>query len=146
MLQTYTINNNGVTLNTGDLVPFNVNDVSTRCKVTHVAGTPTIEISQRGYYRVTFSSFGYNTGAVVDGTDYTGMYAFQLNNKGASIINAVASASSTSDTEVENVIFSVIVQVLPSCEVVNNNASLTVKYLGQVGTMLNANLTIEKIG
>ena len=146
MLQTYTLNNNGVTLNTGDAVPFNINLVNTRCKVTHVAGTPTIEINQRGYYQITFTSFGYNTGAVVEGTDYSGMYAFQLNNKGVPIVNAVTAESSTSDTEVSNVMFSTILYVPPSCKIVDNNMSLTVNYLGQVGTLLAANLSVVKIG
>lgn len=146
MLQTYTLNNSGVTLNTGDAVPFNINLINTRCKVTHTAGTPTIEINQRGYYQITFSSFGYNTGAVVEGTDYSGMYAFQLNNKGVPIVNAVTAESSTSDTEVSNVMFSTILYVPPSCKVVDNNMSLTVNYLGQVGTLLGANLSVVKIG
>ena len=146
MLQTYTLNNNGVTLNTDDAVPFNINLVNTRCKVTHVAGTPTIEINQKGYYQITFSSFGYNTGAVVEGTDYSGMYAFQLNNKGVPIVNAVTAESSTSDAEVSNVMFSTILYVPPSCKVVDNNMSLTINYLGQVGTLLSANLSVIKIG
>lgn len=146
VLQTYTINSNGVTLNTNDSVPFNINDINTMCKVTHVAGSPTIEIRQRGYYQITFSSSGYNTGAVEEGTDYSGMYAFQLNNKGVPIVNAVTSASSTAEAEVENVTMSVIIFVPPSCDIVNNNAVLTVNYLGQVGTLLSANLTVVKLG
>ena len=146
MLQSYSMNNSGITLNTNDAVPFNINNINTRCKVTHAAGTPTIEINQSGYYQINFSSFGYNTGAVVEGTDYSGMYAFQLNNKGVPIVNAIASASSTSDETVENVSFSVILYVPPSCKAVNNNASLTVNYLGQVGTLFGTNITVIRLG
>ena len=146
MLQTYSMNSSGIELATNDAVPFNVNDINTCNKVVHVAGTTTIEINKCGYYKVTFTSFGYNTGEVVEGTDYSGMYAFQLNNKGIPVTNAVASASSTSSTGVENVVFSVIVHVPPSCCMVNNNASLTVNYLGQAGTLLGANLTVTKLG
>lgn len=146
LLQTYTVNSNGVTLNTNDAVVFNINDINTMCKVVHAAGTPTIEINQKGYYRITFSSIGYNTGAVVAETDYSGMYAFQLQNKGIPVVNAIAGSASASDAEIENVMFSVILYVPPSCRVVNNNAELTVNYLGQVGTINLANLTIEKIG
>ena len=145
MLQTYSFNSNGITLATGDSVLFNVTDIDTRCGVSHASGTATIEINQSGYYEINFSSFGYNTGAVVEGTDYSGMYAFQLNNKGVPIVNAIASASSTSDTEIENVGFSILVHVPPSCKVVNNNAVLTINYLGQEGTLLGANLTVKRL-
>lgn len=146
MLQTYTLSNNGITLVADNAVPFNINAVNTRCKVTHVAGTPTIEISQRGYYQITFSSFGYNTGAVVEGTDYSGTYTFQMNNKSIPVINAIGSASSTADTDIVNVGFSTILYVPPSCKAVNNNAELTINYLGQEGTVLAANLSVVKIG
>lgn len=146
MLQTYSVSSNGIGVLNDNPVLFNVNDINTRCKVTHTAGSATVEITQKGYYQINFNSYGYNTGAVVEGTDYSGMYAFQLNNKGVPIVNAVASASSTSNTEVANVGFSVIVYVPPSCMAVNNNAELTINYLGQEGTILGANLTVVKIG
>jgi hypothetical protein len=145
VLQTYTVSSNGVELNTGDSVVFNIDDIDSNCKIVHIAGTPSIEINQRGYYMVTFTSSGYNTGAVVEGTPYTGMYAFQLSNKGVQIVNSVASASSTADTDVVNVSFSVLIYVPPSCKVVDNNAVLTVDYLGQVGTLNSANLTVIKL-
>lgn len=145
MLQTYTMNTDGVALTSGDAVQFNVKDVDTCNKLQHIAGTPTIEINKSGYYQITFSSFGYNTGAVVEGTAYSGMYAFQLENKGVPVANAIASAASASDTEIENVGFSVIVRVPPSCCAVNNNAVLTVNYLGQEGVLLGANLTVVKL-
>ena len=146
MLQTYTASNSGITLVTDEAVPFNINAVNTRCKVTHAAGTPTIEISQKGYYQITFSSFGYNTGAVVAGTDYSGTYTFQLNNKAIPVVNAIGSASSASATNVVNVGFSTILYIPPSCRAINNNAELTINYLGQEGNVLYANLSIVKIG
>ena len=145
MLQTYTVNSNGITLNNGDVVPFNIDSVDTCCNITHVAGTPVVEINKQGYYQINFSSFGYNTGAVVEGTDYSGTYSFQLNNKDVPIVNAVASASSTANTAVVNVAFSIILYIPPSCKAINNNAFLTVKYLGQEGALLNANLSVIKL-
>ena len=145
MLQTYTVSSTGIELNTGDTVPFNINDISTCCNIVHSAGTPTIEIRRKGYYKITFSSVGYNTGAVVAGTPYSGMYAFQLNNKGVPIVNAVAASSSTAVATTENVMFSYILYIPPSCAIVNNRAELTVNYLGQVGTLQSANLTVEKL-
>lgn len=139
------MNSNGIVLSTNESVPFNVTDIDTMCKIKHTSGTPTIEINKHGYYQITFSSFGYNTGAVVEGTDYSGTYSFQLNNKGVQVANAIASASSTADTDIVNVGFSVIVHVPPSCVVVDNNASLTVNYLGQEGTLFGANLTVVKL-
>lgn len=146
VLQTYSVNASGITLNTGDALPLNVNDISTFCKVLHTAGASVIEIKKSGYYQINFSSSGYNTGAVEEGTAYSGMYAFQLNNKNVPIVNAIASASSTADTDVTNVGFSVLVYVPRSCCAVDNNASLTINYLGQVGTVYNANVTVVKLG
>ena len=146
VLQTYSFNSNGIVLNTNESIPFNIVNVNTNCGVSHSSGSTSIEINKSGYYEITFSSFGYNTGAVVEGTDYSGMYAFQLYNKGIPVVNAIASSSSTADTEVENVMFSVILNVLPSCKMVNNNAILTVNYLGQEGTLFGANLTVKKLG
>ena len=58
---------------------------------------------------------------------------------------AVASASSTADTDIVNVSFSTILQVRPSCKAIDNNAVLTVNYLGQVATGNLANLTVIKL-
>lgn len=145
MLHTYTVNNTGVNLANGAVVSFNVDNVDTCCNISHTAGSPVIEINKAGYYLIIFSSFGYNTGAVVEGTDYSGTYSFQLNNKDVPVVNAVASASSTSNTMVENVMFSTILYVPPSCRAIDNNAFLTVKYLGQEGTILNGNLSIIRL-
>ena len=145
MLQTYTYNSTGFTLNTNDSVLFNVDVVDTDCRIDHQSGTTAIEIDKPGYYLISFNSFGYNTGAVVEGTPYTDTYTYQLFNKGVALQEAVASASSTADTDVVNVSFSTILQVRPSCQAVNNNAVLTVNYLGQVATGNLANLTIVKL-
>lgn len=145
LLQTYTVNETGLTLLTGAAVPFNINSINTGCKVIHAAGTPTIEINRSGYYKIDFSSFGSNTGAVVAGTPYSGTYSFQLYNKDVPVVNAVASASSIAATAIENVMFSTILYIPPSCCAVNNNASLTIRYLGQEGTLLNANLSVIRL-
>ena len=145
MLQTYTFNSTGLAINTNDSVLFNIDTIDTDCRVDHLSGTTAIEIDKPGYYKVDFNSFGYNTGAVVEGTPYTGTYTFQLFDKGVAVQNAVASASSTADTDIVNVSFSTIILVRPSCRAINNNAVLTVNYLGQVGTMNLANLSIFKL-
>ena len=145
MLQTYTYNSTGFTLNTNDSVLFNIDVVDTDCRVDHQSGTTAIEIDKPGYYLITFNSFGYNTGAVVEGTPYTGTYTYQLFNNGIPIQEAVASASSTADTDIVNVYFSTILQVRPSCKAIDNNAVLTANYLGQVATGNLANLTVIKL-
>lgn len=145
MLQTYTYNSTGLTLNTNDSILFNVDSIDTDCRVDHTSGTTAIEIDKPGYYMVSFNSFGYNTGAVVEGTPYTGTYTFQLFDKGVAVQNAIASASSTADTDIVNLSFSTIIQVRPSCRAIDNNAVLTVNYLGQEGTVNLANLSIFKL-
>ena len=145
MLQTYTYNSTGLTLNTNDSVLFNVDSIDTDCRVDHTSGTTAIEIDKPGFYMVSFNSFGYNTGAVVEGTPYTGTYTFQLFDKGVAVQNAVASASSTADTDIVNLSFSTIIQVRPSCRAIDNNAVFTVNYLGQEGTVNLANLSIFKL-
>lgn len=145
VLQAYSMNSNGISITTDNPVQFNVTDIDTSCKVEHASGTSAIEIDNSGYYQITFSSFGYNTGAVVEGTPYSGTYSFQLENKGVPVVNAIASASSTSDTETVNVGFSILLYVPPSCRAINNNAVLTINYLGQEGTILGANITVTRL-
>ena len=145
MLETYTISALGVPLITDQSVVFNVDSEDTDCRINHAAGTATVEINKPGYYLVKFNSTGYNTGAAstVDSSD--GTYSFQLFNNGVAIQNAQARATSTASTDIANVGFQTILRVNRSCPVVDNNASLEVRYLGQAGTILNANLTILKV-
>lgn len=146
MLQTYTFNSTGVTINTNESMLFNIDSIDTDCRIDHTSGTTAIEIDKPGYYYVSFNSFGYNTGAVEADTPYTGTYTFQLSDKGVPVQNAIASASSTADTDIANIGFSTIILVRPSCKAIDNNAVLTVNYLGQVGTVNLANLSIFKLG
>lgn len=145
MLETYTISDLGVSLNTGDSVVFNTNNVDSCCKITHVAGTPVVSITRPGYYVVEFNATGYNTGAAstVDSSD--GTFSFQLYNNSIAIPNAQARATSIADTAIANISFQTIVQVKPSCPMVNNNASLEVKFLGQAGTLLAGTLTVFRV-
>lgn len=145
MLETYSVSALGVEIATDAGVVFNINSEDTDCRISHVAGTSVIEIDKPGYYLINFSSTGYNTGAAstVDSSD--GTYSFQLFNNGVAIQNAQARATSTASTDIANVGFQTILRVNRSCPVVDNNASLEVRYLGQAGTILNANLTILKV-
>ena len=145
MLETYTLSSLGITLNNEDSIVFNSNSEDTDCRISHVAGTATVEIDKPGYYLIKFNSVGYNTGAAstVDSSD--GTYSFQLYNNGVPVQNAQARATSTADTDIVNVSFDTILRVNRSCEIVNNNASLEVKFLGQAGTLLTATLIILKV-
>ena len=145
MLNVYSVSDLGISLTTNQSVAFNVDSTDTCCRIDFTAGSSVIGIDKPGYYLVHFNSTGYNTGeaSTVDSSD--GTYSFQLYNNGIAVPNAKARATSTSDAVIANVSFETIIEVKRSCCMVNNNASLTVNYLGQAGTLLDATLTIVKL-
>lgn len=145
MLETYSLSTLGTAITTGSSVVFNINSEDTDCRIDHTAGTAVVELNKPGYYLVQFNTTGYNTGAATTVDSSNGTYSFQLYNNGVAVPNAQARATSISSAAIDNISFQTIIEVKPSCCVVNNNANLEVRYLGQAGTILVANLIILKV-
>lgn len=143
MYQAYLSNTQGASLATNQDVDFNVEVLDTDCRIS--SNGTNIKINKPGRYLVEFSSIGYNTGAASTPDSSDGTYSFQLNNNSIPVVSGAARSASTADTDIANVYFSTIVTVRPSCCMVDNNANLTVTYLGQAGTVFLANIIITKL-
>lgn len=142
MLQASVVSTNGTSLATNEIVNFNT-VLDTDCRVANNNGT--INIDKPGRYLIQFNSVGYNTGEATTPDASEGTYSFQLFNNGVAVSNAFARATSTANTAIANVSFETILTVNRSCCVVDNDANLTVQYLGQAGTMYLANIIITKL-
>lgn len=137
MINSYTNTNQAVATNSPLL--FNVNSVKTGCTVTHSEGTASFSLNKPGFYYVSFSGVGFSTGAT------GGTVIVQLQNKGVNVPGALASADSTTPEDIEDLSFSTIIQVKPSCCAVDNTATLTLVNTGISTTYSNANLVITKL-
>ena len=120
-----------------DLV-FAKNRVITGCTVTHIEGTSTFILKRPGYYYIGFNGEGATSGVA-------GAVSIELLNGGTTVEGATASAYSGAETEPVNLSFSTIIKVLPSCDCVDNTASLTIRNIGVASTFENVNITITKI-
>lgn len=117
------------------LIPF-VNYKDTGCSIDFSGGT-SVKINKPGLYQVTFNGY------VVESTA-TGDIIVQLMNNGSKVSGAVAEANS-STTDIENLSFTTIIDVAPSCNCIDNGVVLTVLNEGVAASFGNTNLTIIKL-
>lgn len=101
-------------------------------------GSTGIRIKKSGLYYVSF-----NASAVESGT--VGNITVQLLKDGVPIPYAVSTEQSAGATNVINLGFSTVVEVLGSCGCVENRPTLTVESTGVGATFNIANLTVVKL-
>lgn len=118
---------------------FTVDQIKTGCTVTHTEGTPNFLLRRQGFYFVTVTA---NVAATTAGTDPV---TLTLYNGTTTLTAATASATSTADTDIVNLTINAIVEVEPSCCVVDNNVRLNVVNTGVAATVSNIAITITKI-
>ena len=137
MLYTYSITAQTAASNSN--LNFNVNSVLTGCTVLHSAGTPSIQLKRPGYYMVHFNASAAATA--------TGDVTVQLNGNGSAIPGAISTVNSTAATDIGNLSFTAIVQVLPNCCAIQSNSplTLTVENTGVEATYSNAAITITRL-
>lgn len=102
------------------------------------SGNTGLKIVKPGLYLVSF-----NASVASGGT--AGTITAQLLRNGAAVIGALSSAYSASATVIESVAFTTVVEVLGSCNCVNNETTLTIANTGVDGTFANAELTVVKL-
>lgn len=118
---------------------FAVNEISTGCTVTHVAGTPTFTFNKPGYYYVTFNGIASATAAATD------PIVVEMYDGADAIPGALSSAlSAAADTPVA-LSMSTIIQVRPNCPAIDNTVNLTVRNVGIEANYTNAAITITKL-
>ena len=135
MVNSYT--NTSVAVASSSAIPFNTNRYITGCGAWHSAGTPTITIKKPGYYLVNFN--GDLTSSA------TGLLQAQLQVNGDLVPGAEASVSQSTADLMQTLSFSTVVQVLNSCNCVDNTVNLSVINEGLASTYTNAEITIIRL-
>lgn len=135
MLQAYTSVNQTVAENAP--ISFNIMKYSTSCN-TAISNSNTLALRKGGYYLITFNGTGAPATA--------GNASVQLYSNGVKVADALSSGYSGATTENAPLSFSTIIQVRPSCAMVNNNASLQVINIGGETVFSNVNIIITKLG
>ena len=134
MINSYT--STSQTIITNALIDFDINAVKTGCTVTHAEGTPTFSLNRPGLYYVAFNADALPTAA--------GDLVAQLRSNNELVPGAIATATGTT-TSTENLFFSRVIQVKPSCCSIDNSVNLTVINSGVGATYSNANIVITKL-
>ena len=125
------------TLTTGSNITFDTNRVATSCSSQHMAGSPAVILNRPGYYYVSF-----NTIATATAETETAPITVQLFNEEDEIPGAVASVTSTANTDDINLAFSTIVRIRPSCCSIDNTGILTFKSTGADATFTTTNVVV----
>lgn len=135
MINSYT--STSQTILTNALINFNINAVKTGCTVTHAEGTPTFSLNRPGLYYVAFNADALPTAA--------GDLVAQLRSNNELVPGAIATTTTGTTTSTENLFFSRVIQVKPSCCSIDNSVKLTVINSGVGATYSNANIVITKL-
>ena len=134
MINSYT--STSQTILTNALIDFDINAVKTGCTVTHAEGTPIFSLNRPGLYYVAFNADALPTAA--------GDLVAQLRSNNELVPGAIATTTGTT-TSTENLFFSRVIQVKPSCCSIDNSVNLTVINSGVGATYSNANIVITKL-
>lgn len=126
------------TFNANEVLTFTNNKILTGCTVTHTEGTGEFVLNKPGYYYVSFNANGSTSGTV-------GNMTVQLFNNGVAVPGAVATSYSGAVDQNENLSFSTIIRVLPSCRIVDNSVTLTVQNTGVEAVFNSLNIVITKL-
>ena len=135
MLQVYTSVDQTVAENAP--VNFNITKLSTCCCTT-ISNANQITLKKAGRYMVQFN--GSASAATA------GNVSVQLYSNGTKIADAVSSNYSGATGQDGSLHFATIIQVRPSCAMVDNAVNLQVINISGSATFSNANLIITKLG
>lgn len=116
------------------LVAF-ANFQQTGCSIAFSGGTG-IEIKTPGIYHIIFN--GVASGAA-------GEITVQLMKNGVLIPGTETTIATTGATDLENISFSTIIEVLPSCSCINNNVELTIQNTGIAAVFASASINVVKL-
>lgn len=137
MLQTYTSIPAGISLTANTPINFATNKVLKGCTVKHTEGSSSIYLQKSGIYEVKFNGIFVSADAATSVT-------VQMYNGTTAITEAKATVNSASNTDYVNLSFSSLVEVLPSCRVVNNVAVVSFVNVN-ADVMLLSNVIVLKV-
>lgn len=138
MLLTYTTTSKTVT--TGNNLPLDIVAIQTGCTATHIAGSNVIELNKPGFYKVEFNAVASSAGT-------SGNIIVQMGANNGLYAGALCEAQSTGTTDIENLSFSTIVQVVPNtcCNTSKVPMSLIFENIGIGAIFTNINVVVTKI-
>lgn len=130
------ISSSGQALLVGSPVLYNTIRVNTGNAIDFNSGDSTIYLKKAGLYLVEFDAdFTITT---------TGTVVFQLMKNGVAV-NGVNDTVQATQAEPAGIHFATLVEVKPSCCVVDNTAALTVQ-TSAIGTLNNGAINVVKVG
>jgi hypothetical protein len=125
------------TVLTNSAIPFTTTNLLDGVSIQFTGGT-TISLVKPGVYLISVDANVAEAGTA-------GLIAMQIQKNGVNINGAKASVDSSATGDAENIHVTTLVKVLPSCCMINNNASITVLNSGVGAVYSNANITIVKL-
>lgn len=137
MIKSYT--DNAQTLATNENVVFEIDDIKTGCTVIHSPNSTTFTFVKPGYYYVVFNASVVATDAATE------VISAQFYDGDRAITGTITSTLSADVTDVASITIPTIVQVRPSCTVIDNTVNFVVKNVGIEAEYSNVSLTITKL-
>lgn len=139
MLEIYMENSNGVAVDVNNAITFNNKILQTGCTATANTPANTIRLNKAGFYSVHIDAI------IANNTADEGLVGIQLYNNNTEVSNAYTAQTSTENTNLVSVGFDTIVQVRPSCSVIDNTANLQFKVVNNNAMIYFANVVVTKI-
>nr|DAZ79396.1 MAG TPA: hypothetical protein [Caudoviricetes sp.] len=139
MLEIYMENSNGIATSLNEGIVFDNNVLQTGCTATTNTPTNTVRLNKAGFYSV------HIDGVIANNTAVSGLVGIQLYNNNTEVSNAYTAQTSTGNTNLVAVGFDTVVQVRPSCSMIDNTANLQFKIANNNAMVYFANVVVTKI-
>lgn len=139
MLEIYSESSNGVAVDVNNAIVFNNKVLQTGCTATANTPANTVRLNKAGFYSV------YIDAIIANNTAESGLVGIQLYNNNDEVTNAFTAQTSTGNTNLVAVGFDTIVQVRPSCSMIDNTANLQFKIAHNNAMVYFANVVVTKI-
>lgn len=139
MLEIYSESSNGVATALNEAIVFSNKVLQTGCTATANTPTNTVRLNKAGFYSVHIDA------VIANNTDVSGLVGIQLFNNNDEVSNAYTAQTSTGNTNLAAVGFDTIVQVRPSCSMIDNTANLQFKIANNDAMVYFANVVVTKI-
>lgn len=139
MLEIYMESSNGVAVDVNNAIVFNNKVLQTGCTATANTPANTVRLNKAGFYSVHIDA------VIANNTAESGLVGIQLYNNNDEVTNAYTAHTSTGNTNLVSVGFDTIVQVRPSCSVIDNTANLQFKVVDNNAMVYFANVVVTKI-
>lgn len=139
MLEIYSESLNGIAVEVNNAITFNNKVLQTGCTATANTPTNAVRLNKAGFYSVHIDA------VIANNTAEAGLVGIQLFNNNDEVSNAYTAQTSTGNTNLVSVGFDTIVQVRPSCSVIDNTANLQFKVVNNNAMVYFANAVVTKI-